>query len=119
MKPEVIDLGDGGFPERPEWMYCDCCVQRSDRLWYYQHSGFCIQAFGRRVEFRESAWAFCVYCRPLKDDALLLTARVVSFGGYPLEWLRLLFSVLAMACYGEPKYWESGRLCPRAGVGEA
>src|SRR4051794_33035791 len=71
------------FPARPDFLVCDCCLRRSDRLWFWQHRGFCMgfPCAGRaRTIFCAGEWGFCVFCRALFDTRAFeaLTARVVT-----------------------------------------
>ena len=109
---EQIQLID--IPERPEWLVCDCCLTKSDRLWIWNHYGFCLaQCDGvPRHEYAAGQWGFCVYCRPLFERCELpvLVARIMTLNSDLHEpGIKVLFATLAQCVYGETIPWESGK----------
>lgn len=111
------------IPERPLYMVCDCCLNKSDRLWVRQHYGFCTgfpNAGRNRRDYLAGAWAFCVYCWPLfeRGNFDLLTARVATLNpDVSAKRVLLTYEVLAEAVYGDALTWESGQtLAPLRGL---
>jgi hypothetical protein len=104
-----------GRPERPQWLVCDCCLRKSDRLWVWRHYGFCTAIRGfRRREYLEGGWSFCVYCEPLRGNRKALVARVVALNPQldPL-WLDSTYEVMLACLHGEVVAWQAGQRPPR------
>jgi hypothetical protein len=110
----VETIGSRGIPERPQWLVCDCCCERVDRLWYWRHYGFCTRLPGcQSREFMAGWWAFCVYCRKLKNDRRLLVARVATLNpDLRAQILDDTYEIMLACLYGEVHEWRSGQPGP-------
>lgn len=105
MKPVI----DPEIPLRPDWLVCDCCMNRVDRLWIRPHRAFCA-SYGSRIEFVEGFWAFCVYCHALfqAGEIVALAARAETLNP-ELASARGIYESLASSVYGEWQTWEAGQ----------
>jgi hypothetical protein len=100
---------------------CDCCLQPYDRLWFYPHRHFEMLFAGELQDYLAGWWAFCVYCRALKEqrDFHSLAARVISLA-MPAEFraeaaqatgvFELLYRALVDdAICGDGVLWKEGQ----------
>lgn len=114
---QTVETAD--IPDRPQWLVCDCCMSRVDRLWWKKHRAFCFRfrADGEdyQREFFASGWSFCVYCWQLFNagDIAALTARVVTLNPH-LDpdgpgGVRDAYEILAACVWGDVLTWEAGQ----------
>lgn len=108
----TVDARDmQAIPDRPQWLVCDFCCQKADRLWCYPTFAFS----SSRITCDETAeWSACVHCYPLFDggDFESLVARVVTLNpeiGLTTKQLGNLYWTARAACRGPVILWESGQ----------
>lgn len=109
------------IPERPLYLVCDCCLEKTERLWIWRHRGFCVYYPPswrmRRVDLCEGAWGFCVFCKSLweRREIKTLAARVATLNPktHSADSMERMFSILPEVIHGESEEWQSGQAYPK------